>query len=53
MYVRIRELREISVEFALYIFELYGIKFEVFFFKFVYLFVLCNFEFKASSKFIM
>jgi len=30
--VCILELREISVEFALYIFSLYGIKFKVFFF---------------------
>jgi len=30
--VHIRELREISVEYALYIFALYGIKFRVFFF---------------------
>ena len=48
--LRIRELYEISIEFALYIFALYGFKFVL---VCIYLFVLCNFEFKASSKFIV
>jgi hypothetical protein len=51
--LRIRELHVISVEFTLFIFALYGIKLEAFFLICVgvYLFVLCHFEFEASSKF--